>query len=1118
MTSPGRGMQPDAIVKATVTGLLAAAELRAGELVAERYRIVRLLGMGGMGVVYQARDIELDVDIALKLLRPELASRPDAFERFRQELLLARQVSSPHVVRIHDLVKHGAVWLISMDYVAGPSLERLLDNEGALAPDRAIRITRQLALGLAAAHHRGVVHRDLKPANVLINEHGDAAITDFGVARSAGNTGITGSGVIIGTPEYLSPEQARADPLDGRSDLYALGLILFEMLTGTLPFRGGTPAEMLAQRIVRDPPSADTLKPGLPSFAVRLCARLLELKPARRFQSAEDVVRAIDRRRVPGLGRGQRVAVRTAFAMLAAGALAAGALYWYDATLPALPNAPAVASTALDLAPLPFTTTSTRRQDADLAAGIGWHLADSLATAPGIRSADAMRVSRALTELGFDASTAQRHRQRVADALGAPLLLEGELRRETGGIVLALAIRDAEASQPRWSAETTAVPEAGLPDELRRLQQSLQTFLELEGTAPAWPDASGLEAISRYQRTPPAQEDTQALAKLARESRDPGLWWLLLESLDQAGRTADATTYARQAREALAGRTHPAAQRSLALAAILLGENAEAERMLASLADARTNDHPALLLLARARDELGKFDQAHSLLERIVRDDPRNLHAWYALGKTSIMAGDSKRAVDDYLVRAQVLANRLADRTMQAAVTHALGVGYQNLGQLPAAGKQFSEAANMRRELGDARGEAVSLRNLSTVLSAQGNFEAAQAALDQARALLAPLGDTRAVADLANDAGVLDEERGEYARALDAYRSALGMYRTLGDERQIAGSLLNVGFAYYQMGEFDNAQVYWQQAAAIFAQIDDKAGNVHAQQNIGLAAIARGDFAAARDSLERSLRKAEEFQMAEERGISLAALAELNRLEGFVDTAIRDADAASDDFRKRDDPRGTTEMALLRSAALCDVGDWPAALAALSGLSPDAIANGEQASLLAWRLGEIALGRGDAKAALAAADDAIARARNAHSYGTELSAHLLRARALAVMGESADAKRELAGVREGVTRHASVPLRLLQAETSLRVAPTDVAAVYRETRALLARLPAYGRSFVIHAHAAQALRTSGGVGADEAMHAALQAYARLRSRTPEPHHAALAQLARSLGLDTEATP
>ena len=227
MTNPGRSVDPQAVAAsaATVTGLLAASELRAGDVVAGRYRVERLLGMGGMGVVYLAHDQQLGIEVALKLLRPELASRPDAFERFRQELLLARQVSNPHVVRIHDLVRHGEAWLISMDYVAGQSLEQLLDERGTLSPEEALRITRQVASGLGAAHLRGVIHRDLKPANILIDQAGDAYITDFGVARSAGSTGITGSGVVIGTPEYLSPEQARAEvggwpqrPLRGRPD------------------------------------------------------------------------------------------------------------------------------------------------------------------------------------------------------------------------------------------------------------------------------------------------------------------------------------------------------------------------------------------------------------------------------------------------------------------------------------------------------------------------------------------------------------------------------------------------------------------------------------------------------------------------------------------------------------------------------------------------------------------------------------------------------------------------------------------------------------------------------------------------------------------------------------
>src|SRR5688500_8449444 len=279
-----------------------------------------------MGVVYRATDLALDVPVALKLLRPELAARADAFERFRQELLMARQVSSPRVVRIHDLAQHDGQWLISMDYIDGEGLDRRLDRDGAMAPDLAARITRQLAEGLSAAHARGVIHRDLKPANVLIDREGNAYITDFGVARSLASNGLTQSGAIVGTPDYLSPEQARGDPVDARSDLYALGLILYEMLTGAMPFQGGTLSEILAQRMLRSPAPVTQVKPQTPSWLARLTDRLLRVQPSHRLQSADAVIRAIDTREVP---RDFRIAPRqllvaaAAVAILAVGGFAA---------------------------------------------------------------------------------------------------------------------------------------------------------------------------------------------------------------------------------------------------------------------------------------------------------------------------------------------------------------------------------------------------------------------------------------------------------------------------------------------------------------------------------------------------------------------------------------------------------------------------------------------------------------------------------------------------------------------------------------------------------------------------------------------------------------------------
>ncbi|MGB0135282.1 serine/threonine-protein kinase, partial [Dokdonella sp.] len=581
MTAGTRDFQPDPKVAATVTGMMAQRELTAGEVVAGRFRIIRILGMGGMGLVYQAHDIELDIDVALKLLRPELASRPDAFERFRKELLLARQVSSPHVVRIHDLVRHEQAWLISMDYVAGPSLERMLSDEHKFTPERALDITRQLALGLEAAHRRQVIHRDLKPANVLVDETGEVRITDFGVARTAGETGITGSGVVIGTPEYLSPEQARAEPLDARSDLYALGLILFEMLTGTLPFRGGTPAEMLVQRIVRDPPPADTIEPGLPPFAVKLCSWLLELRVSRRIGSAEAVVKAIDSGSLQGRPRQQRSGLGWAALALGLVLLAGAGWYWRNQTLPVDADAAAVAKVVqLDLLPLPWISDDDAR-DRELAAGISQWLGVRLSDESALRSADPLRVRRALVELGYDASAADRQHQRVLEVVGARLALEGEIAHDESGWTLRMRLVDSASSTPRWSAEQTAASEEDLPASLNALFAGLWQQLGQATIALDWPGAAELRALGETSGADSVSEDLEAMRSSAQQFNNPELWWQLLYRLDRNGRNAEAADLAGSARESLAGIDSDPARRTLAYAQVLLGDS---EAALATLA------------------------------------------------------------------------------------------------------------------------------------------------------------------------------------------------------------------------------------------------------------------------------------------------------------------------------------------------------------------------------------------------------------------------------------------------------------------------------------------------------------------------------------------------------
>lgn len=297
-----------------------AGPLAIGQRFGPRYRIVKLLGIGGMGAVYQAWDSELDVVVALKVIRPEATS--DAAEvaaierRFKQELLLARQVTHKNVVRIYDLGEIDGIKYITMSFIQGADLSTVLQREGKLTVPAALKLTRQIASGLLAAHEAGVVHRDLKPANIMI-EGDHAIIMDFGIARSsggappttpsggllsiparpyAGTAAQTVAGSVVGTITYMAPEQARGEPVDQRADMYALGLIITEMLLGLRQRDGDVSAiEDLQRRITEAPVPLRALDQRIPEAFDRIVSRLVEPDPRARFQTTAELVAALDR-------------------------------------------------------------------------------------------------------------------------------------------------------------------------------------------------------------------------------------------------------------------------------------------------------------------------------------------------------------------------------------------------------------------------------------------------------------------------------------------------------------------------------------------------------------------------------------------------------------------------------------------------------------------------------------------------------------------------------------------------------------------------------------------------------------------------------------------------------
>jgi serine/threonine protein kinase len=287
----GTPLQPtkDIPINLTETLEIPKGELTPGSTFAGRYQVIEELGRGGMGTVYKVFDKEISAKVAIKLLKPEVVSDKSIIERFRNELKVARDISHQNICRMYDLGKEAGLYYITMEYVPGEDLKNMIRMSRQLGVGTAIIIAEQVCDGLAEAHRHGTVHRDLKPSNIMIDRDGNVRIMDFGIARSVEAKGLTGAGTIIGTPEYMSPERVDDKDVDRRSDIYSLGIILYEMLTGRVPFEGDTAFAVGIKHKVEIPKDPRVINSQITEGLSRLVLKCLEKTRERRYQTAEEL-------------------------------------------------------------------------------------------------------------------------------------------------------------------------------------------------------------------------------------------------------------------------------------------------------------------------------------------------------------------------------------------------------------------------------------------------------------------------------------------------------------------------------------------------------------------------------------------------------------------------------------------------------------------------------------------------------------------------------------------------------------------------------------------------------------------------------------------------------------
>jgi TolB-like protein/tetratricopeptide (TPR) repeat protein len=521
----------------------------------ERYEILGELGRGGMGIVYKARDRETGEVMALKILKPEIAADLGIIERFKNELRLAHRITHHNVARLYEFHRAGDTVYLSMEYVKGESLRALLHRTGKLDVARGLDIARQLAAGLAEAHRQSIAHRDLKPGNIMLTASGEVKVLDFGISRCYA-ADATATGGFIGTPAYMAPEQAEEKPTDHRTDIYALGLILYEMFTGTKAFAGDTPVSLALKQVRGRPQPPHMLAPDLPVHIEQAILKCLEKNPADRFQSVEELLRRLEGGAPgPAAPPSHRRTVRRRWLLagVTAVVLAAGVgAVW----LVAPGMSPRPAHDMPSVAVLPFADMSAEKNQEYFSEGIAEELRDALANVPGLRVTG--RISSSQVK-GEDFG-------RIGKTLKVATILQGSVRKQGNrariGVQLIKAVDGSQLWSETFDREMNDI--LAVQQEIARAVTGALKITLLAGRTPA-PSAksTSVEAHNAYL------QGRYFLGRDTRESRvnavsnfeqaiklDPGYapaWvWLGQSRMAQAGSgDIPATEGYRNAREAI---------------------------------------------------------------------------------------------------------------------------------------------------------------------------------------------------------------------------------------------------------------------------------------------------------------------------------------------------------------------------------------------------------------------------------------------------------------------------------------------------------------------------------------------------------------------------------------
>jgi tetratricopeptide (TPR) repeat protein len=901
-----------------------------GDVLGGRYEIHKMLGMGGMGAVYKARDMEVERVVGLKVIRPDLAGNPAILARFKQELVLARQVTHKNIIRIYDLNEADGVKFITMEFIEGEDLRTILTRQGKLSPEEAVGIMLQVCAGLQAAHAEGVIHRDLKPSNIMRDNVGRVVIMDFGLARTVQGDGMTQTGMMIGTMEYMSPEQAMGKELDARSDQFAIGLIFYELLSGVIPFHAESAIASLVKRTQEQAVPLVDVDAAVPAALSEIVSKCLERNPEARFASVEELAQELEvwQGKTPRTGPsslarpgGRRPASVQHFPWkwlaigIAAMLVGIGAVVGVRSRAHPAAGTPAVQGPVTSLAILPFYNASGDSSLSWMGSSIAEALNTDIGQSAHLRMVSPDRLQQVLSDLRvspqspLDLQTVKR----IADYTHADTVVFGQYEKIGDQIRINATVADL-ANDRSTAVNTDVAGEKQLLSSLDKMADDLRQKLaptpevlkELQSHSQHAVTKSipALRAYDEGSQLVRAGDNTQAVTKFEEATAQDPNFAMAFAKLAQTYAALGYDDKAEQAsRRAIELSDNlPAQDRYLiqAIHASMLHDSAKAIAAYQELAKVNPDDTEAQFTLAKLYEDSNNFAEAKKYLANVLASDPKYVAALLASGRVEIKDSNPQAALDP-LNQALSLAIQFDNQEQKGSILHALGIVYQRLNKPDDALRNYQQALEIRKKVGAQSGVASTLGQIAQVQDAMGNFKAAQSSYEEAIEVDRKIGNKDGLTQNLMSLGSSYLDHGQYDDGLKYTKEALQIARDTQDEMSQATLLNNIGAAQFSKGEYQDALTYFQQAFEIQNRLKLEGGATQSLHNLAMTNVKLGQYDTALSQYLKALdgsRAANDSSGAARESADMAALF---AAQGRYDAALKAQQEAVNTYRRLND-------------------------------------------------------------------------------------------------------------------------------------------------------------------------------------------------------------------------